>query len=78
MPLYYFTVHDEEVTEDIEGAELPHDAAAHVQAVSTARSLAAEAASQGRMNLRHHVDVLNFRREVIDTVTFGDAVHVGP
>ena len=44
MPLYYFDIHNDEETEDHEGADLADDRAAHAYAVVAARTLAATTA----------------------------------
>lgn len=76
MPLYYFTINNDDVTEDFEGAELADDKAAHAYAIAAARSLAAETVRLGHLNPAHRIEILTAEREPVDTVTFGEAVDI--
>lgn len=76
MPIYYFSVFNDDVTEDFEGAELADDAAAQAYAIAAARSLAAETVRHGHLDPGHRVDILNAAREPVGTVTFGEAVDI--
>ncbi|THD36221.1 MAG: hypothetical protein E7773_09915 [Sphingomonas sp.] len=76
MPLYYFNIDNDDVTEDFEGAELADDIAAHAYAVAAARSLAAETVKLGHFAPGHRIHIVDAAREPVGTVTFGEAVEI--
>jgi hypothetical protein len=61
---------------DVEGEQLNNLAAAHLKAIDYARDLAAAAVRQGRLDLKHRIDVENEDGEVLASVTFADAIDV--
>jgi hypothetical protein len=62
---------------DAEGVELPDLDAARAYAVQQARALFGETAKdEGRVVLRHRIDVEDSEGSVLATVLFGDAVQV--
>lgn len=76
MPRYYFHLFNDEDTFDREGMELPHEAAAHEQAVRSAKDMAAQGVADGRLVLDNRIEVVNERGETVDTVRFRDVVQV--
>jgi hypothetical protein len=76
MPLYYFDVHDYDVTRDPEGADFADDEAAIANAVIEARVLAAETVREGHFIGHHRIDITNGKRKPIGSVRFDEAVTV--
>lgn len=76
MPLYLFNIRNDDDTDDYEGKELADDAAAHAYAVAAARSLAAETVGLGHLTLSHRIEIVNAARELVDVVTFAEAVEI--
>lgn len=78
MPLYFFNIRNDEITEDYEGADLPDDDAAHATGIKAARSLAADAVKSGSFTASHHIEVLDSERNSITTIRFDEAVELRP
>jgi hypothetical protein len=78
MPVYYFNIHNDDVTEDFEGSELADDAAAHAYGIAGARSLAADTVLKGHIGLSHRIEIVNAARQPVSTVTFKEAVEIRP
>ena len=76
MPRYYFNVYDDVIANDIEGVELPNEAAARLQALLGARDLIAEQVRHGYFIRSHWIDVVDDQGAVLFAITFGDAVDV--
>ena len=76
MPLYYFHVYNDAVTMDEEGAELADVQAAQAYAVKAARSLAAETALHGYLDVTHYIHIEDEARQTIGKVAFGEAVEI--
>jgi hypothetical protein len=76
MPIYYFNIYNDDMTEDFEGIDLADDAAAHAYGIVAARSLAADTVSMGHIGLSHRIEIVNGDREPLSTVTFKEAVEV--
>jgi hypothetical protein len=76
MPRFFFHVHDQHVSQDDEGLDLPDADAALAEAVKGARSLAAEQVLNGRLNLGHRICIADETGAPLATVSFGDAVRV--
>lgn len=76
MTLYRFHVINDIDAPDEEGQDLDNLALAHLRAIDSARDLAAAAVRQGRLNLKHRIDVEDAAGEVLLTVTFAEAVEV--
>ena len=76
MPNYRFHVMNDIDAPDEEGLELDNLALAHLKAIDAARDLASAAVRQGRLNLRHRIDVEDERGKVLLTVTFADAIEM--
>lgn len=78
MPQYYFDIHDDEVTLDVEGVELRDAPHAILFAYEAARDIAADTVKSGRLGLRHRIDIYDAGGRFVDCVTFGEAVGVEP
>jgi hypothetical protein len=76
VPRYYFNVYDDVIANDIEGVELPNEAAARLQALLGARDLIAEQVRHGYFIRSHWIDVVDDQGAVLFAITFGDAVDV--
>lgn len=76
MPHYRFHIINDIDVPDPEGQELANLAAAHLKAIDYARDLASVSVGQGRLDLRHRIDVEDESGAVLLTVTFADAVDV--
>ena len=76
MPHFRFHVINDIDAPDEEGQELPNLAAAHLKAIDYVRDLASAAVRQGRLDLKHRIDVEDDEGKVLLTVTFGDAIEV--
>lgn len=74
MPRYYFHLHDDLVTEDEDGTELPDDAVALAKAHDEARNLAAESIrTSHRLVLNHYIVVTDDEGATVARVTFASA-----
>ena len=78
MPLYRFHVKNDIDAPDDEGQELSNLAAAHLKAIDYARDLAAASVRQGRLDLKHRIDVEDDKGDILLTVRFADAIEVKP
>lgn len=77
MPRFYFHLFNDVDAPDNEGLELLDLAAARLHAGNQARFTAGETVKlQGRIDLRHRIDIEDHRGNVLDTVCFGDVVSV--
>ena len=76
MPIYYFDIHNDDVTEDFEGTELADDRAAHAYGVAAARELASETVRSGHLTGAHRVEIRNEGGENVGTVRFDEAVDI--
>ena len=76
MPTYRFHVLNDIDAPDEEGVELDNLALAHLKAIDAARDIASAAVRQGRLNLKHRIDVEDDSGTVLMTVTFADAIEV--
>jgi hypothetical protein len=76
MPVFHFHVHNDIDAPDEEGIELSNLAVAHLRAIEGARELAAAAVRQGRLDLKHRIDVEDEDGNVLVGVTFKDAIEV--
>ena len=78
MPLYRFHIFNDDHTQDLQGRLFPNAAAAHSDAIKSARSIMAEElAGKGEITLSHRIEVEDEQGEVT-VVTFGEAVKVNP
>ena len=87
MPRYRFHIYNDVQTLDMEGREFPDFAAAHTDAIGSARDLmAADITSIGEINLGHWIEledddgevvVVNFR-DAVTIKDFRDPVKLGP
>jgi hypothetical protein len=76
MPLFRFHVMNDIDAPDEEGQDLDNLALAHLKAIDSARDLASAAVRQGRLNLKHRIDIEDAAGQVLLTVTFAEAVEV--
>lgn len=76
MPRFYFEVHDDFVTEDHDGVELPDGEAAEVLAIKSARDLACDQVRKGRLKLSDVIVVKDENRASLFALRFGDAIEV--
>jgi hypothetical protein len=76
MPQFRFHVINDVDAPDEEGQELPNLAVAHLKAIDYARDLASAEVRQGRLDLKHRIEVEDDGGEVLLTVTFADAIDV--
>lgn len=76
MPRYYFDIRDDDMTIDKEGMELSDAHAAIAFAYKAAREIAAETAATGKVVTEHRIEIANADHQLIDTVTFGEAMGV--
>lgn len=72
---YFHIINDLDVPDD-EGQELANLAAAHLRAIDYARDLASAAVRQGRLDLKHRIDIEDDTGKVLAKVTFADAIDV--
>lgn len=78
MPRYLFHLYDDEETLDLEGRLFRDFAAAHADAVRTARAIMGwELASRGEITLSHWIELETEEGEM-HVVTFGDTVTIHP
>jgi hypothetical protein len=78
MPLYYFNVFNDDVTQDDEGAELADLDAAMDRGTREARVLAAETVSKGHLVRHHRIEIEDEDRNPVGTVRFDEAVDIRP
>lgn len=76
MPIYFFNIYNDDVTEDYEGRDLADAQAARAYAVQAARALAAETVVQGHLIGSHRIEIVDSDRKPIGTVRFKDAVRI--
>ena len=77
MPRFYFHLFNDVDAPDNEGLDLLDLAAARLHAGNQARFTAGETVKlQGKIDLRHRIDIEDHRGNVLDTVCFGDVVSV--
>lgn len=73
MTHYYFNLLDGVRIDDEEGQDLADDAAAHAEAVRSARSIMADAVWMGRLPLDEATEIVA-HGEVISVLAFSDAI----
>ena len=77
VPLYFFDLHNDVDASDPEGQELRDLAAAIAEAIKDARELmGASIKQEGKINLRHYINIRDEHGQVVHTVRFADAVTV--
>jgi hypothetical protein len=77
MPKFYFHLHNSLDVSDREGGDYDDLASARAAAAFQARALASELVKEdGRIVLRHRIDIENADGAVLDSVSFGDVVRV--
>lgn len=78
MARYYFDIHNDEFTQDLEGQQFGDADLALAYGLSAARALAADSVLKGHLVLSHWIAVLDASRTPIGDVAFGAAVKVRP
>lgn len=76
MPRFFFNLHDDMVSEDEEGRDLPDLQAAHAAAVQSAKEMACAEVTAAHLHLSHRIEVTDAFGEVLDTIWFRDVVEV--
>ena len=77
MERYHFNLHERSgFVQDEEGRELPGMAEVRSEALKGVRSLVAEDAIQGRIDLSGRVEVVDSEGRAVFTLTFSDAVEM--
>jgi hypothetical protein len=76
VPLYYFSLFDDDVTLGDEGVEFADDDAAMVHAVAEARALAADTVLRGRLIGSHYIEIRGEGRDLVGKVRFDEAVEI--
>lgn len=75
MPFYRFNIHNGNgLTQDEEGRELPHVAAARAEALTGIRSILAEDVLKGRLDLRGRIEILDGGDAVLLAIGFAEAL----
>jgi hypothetical protein len=78
MPIYFFRIVNDDVTDDFEGTELADDGAARSFAIAAARDMAADSVSRGHLAASDRIVIQNERREPIGEIRFDEAVQLRP
>jgi hypothetical protein len=76
MPIYYFNIHDDDVTLDEEGVERADYLSAFAYAISAARSLAVAGVLEGQLILSDRIEIEDENHQRIATVRFDQAVAI--
>jgi hypothetical protein len=76
MPMFRFHVINDIDAPDEEGLELANLAAAHLKAIDFVRDLASAAVRQGRLDMKHRIDIEDDAGKVLLTVTVAEAIEV--
>lgn len=76
MPRFYLHLHTEAEFPDEEGQELSDLAAAREEAVTGARSLIAEGAKDGLINLNDRIEIIEEGRQERHIIRFRDVVEI--
>ncbi len=76
MGRYYFHLFNDLDVPDLEGRELPDDAAARAVALDEAREMMADSVRKGVVNLSHRIDVENRFRQPVCSIFYRDAVKI--
>jgi hypothetical protein len=77
MPKFFFHLHNDIDAPDEEGKELPDiDAARAYAAASAVFTIGETLKEDGRIDLRHHIDIEDEQGKVLATVRFRDVVAI--
>jgi hypothetical protein len=74
MARYYFHLYDDVVTLDEEGVDLPDIDAARDNAIAAIRGLICGDVQNGRLDLRHHLEVAGEDNQRLLTIRYGEAL----
>lgn len=73
---FFFHLHNDVLSFDEEGRELPDTDTARAVAEEEARTMAAESVRKGHLNLAHYVEVVDEAGDILFTVPFGEVVDI--
>ena len=74
MPIFFFHVFNSTGTTcDSEGSDVPHIAAARELALDSIRSIIAEEAREGKIDLNGHIEIVDAAGAVLGRVNYGEA-----
>lgn len=76
MAHYFFHLHNDRNVPDPEGTHLQSLSAVREHAVADIRELMAEGVKNGRINLRHRIEVADEHGRPVLTVPFSEAVSI--
>lgn len=76
MPRFFFNIYDDSITVDDHGVELADVAAARAEAMRGARELICEQVREGRLNLRHRIEIEDEDRRPVVTLPFRAALEI--
>ena len=76
MPRFFFNIYDDTVTVDDHGVQLADAAAARAEALRAARDLICDQVRDGRLNLRHRIEIEDEDRRPVLTLPFRAAVEI--
>lgn len=76
MPRFFFHVYDEADVRDDEGLFLSGPDAARAAALSGARAMICEQVHQGRVHLRHRIEVEDEAGGQVLVLPFGEAIEI--
>jgi hypothetical protein len=76
MGRYFFHLFNDLDVPDLEGRDLPDDAAARTVAIAEAREMMAADVRKGRLDLSHRIDVENRFRQPVVTIRYRDAIEL--
>jgi hypothetical protein len=76
MPRFYFNLHDDVVAIDDEGRELADVGVARTEAIAAARELICEQVREGRLDLRHRIEVEDEDRRPVLTLPFSAVLEI--
>lgn len=76
MRRFYFDLHNDEDLLDPQGRELNGLAEAQAEAMVEAREMICVSVAEGKIDLRHHIDVRDEDGAIVHKVRFDDAVVV--
>ena len=76
MPTYYFNLFDDVISLDPEGRSLTNDAVALQEGIKSARIMAADSVSRGKLNLDHRIEVRDDHHRAVGAIHFRDVVKI--
>jgi hypothetical protein len=76
VPRYFFHLHNDIDTTDMQGRMLPNDEAAELVAISEARAIMSENVLKGKIDLSHNIVVRDEAARHVATIDFGEALQI--